>query len=218
MNDRPDLALDVGADGVHVGQDDASPALARRILGPDAIVGLSTHAPAELDASISELVDYVSAARSKRRRPNAAAPGPGPATSPTPWSGPAGRSSSPAGSPPPRSPVSPPPAPAASSSSGTSPSPLIRRGRPVSCAGPSIRRPDAADPDAGGEPSTGDGSGWKIPPWAGTGAKQRPRPDPGQDRGHPPSPRQRRHRGPAAPPPAPRSLPGAAPGRWRGRW
>ena len=61
MNDRPDLALDVGADGVHVGQDDASPALARRVLGAGAIVGLSTHAPAELDASVSEPVDYVSA-------------------------------------------------------------------------------------------------------------------------------------------------------------
>ncbi|MGH9178962.1 MAG: thiamine phosphate synthase, partial [Acidimicrobiales bacterium] len=61
LNDRPDLALEVGADGVHVGQHDAPPALARRILGPDAIVGLSTHAPAELDASRSEPVDYVSA-------------------------------------------------------------------------------------------------------------------------------------------------------------
>jgi thiamine-phosphate pyrophosphorylase len=61
LNDRPDLALDVGADGVHVGQDDASPVLARRILGPGAIVGLSTHAPAELDASASAPVDYVSA-------------------------------------------------------------------------------------------------------------------------------------------------------------
>ena len=61
LNDRPDLALDVGADGVHVGQDDASPTLARRILGPAAVVGLSTHAPAELDASASEPVDYVSA-------------------------------------------------------------------------------------------------------------------------------------------------------------
>jgi thiamine-phosphate pyrophosphorylase len=61
LNDRPDLALEVGADGVHVGQDDAPPALARRILGPEAVVGLSTHAPAELDASVPEPVDYVSA-------------------------------------------------------------------------------------------------------------------------------------------------------------
>ncbi len=43
LNDRPDLALEAGADGVHVGQDDAPVSLARRILGPGAIVGLSTH-------------------------------------------------------------------------------------------------------------------------------------------------------------------------------
>lgn len=60
LNDRPDLALECGADGVHVGQDDAPASLARRILGPDAIVGLSTHAPAELDAAASEPADYVS--------------------------------------------------------------------------------------------------------------------------------------------------------------
>lgn len=61
LNDRPDLALEVGADGVHVGQEDAPPALARRLLGPAAIIGLSTHAEAELDASEAEPVDYVSA-------------------------------------------------------------------------------------------------------------------------------------------------------------
>jgi thiamine-phosphate pyrophosphorylase len=61
LNDRPDLALEVGADGVHVGQDDAPVSLARRILGPFAIVGLSTHAPEELDLSELEPVDYVSA-------------------------------------------------------------------------------------------------------------------------------------------------------------
>jgi thiamine-phosphate pyrophosphorylase len=60
LNDRPDLALDAGADGVHVGQDDARPALARRLLGPSAIVGLSTHRPEELDASADAPVDYVS--------------------------------------------------------------------------------------------------------------------------------------------------------------
>jgi thiamine-phosphate pyrophosphorylase len=61
LNDRPDLALECGADGVHVGQDDAPPALARRILGPAAIVGLSTHAPGEWDAAAGEPVDYLSA-------------------------------------------------------------------------------------------------------------------------------------------------------------
>lgn len=61
LNDRADLALESEADGVHVGQDDAAPATVRRILGPTAIVGRSTHAPAELDASAAEPVDYVSA-------------------------------------------------------------------------------------------------------------------------------------------------------------
>lgn len=61
LNDRPDLALECGADGVHVGQDDAPPALARRLVGPDALVGLSTHAPAEWDAAAGEPVDYLSA-------------------------------------------------------------------------------------------------------------------------------------------------------------
>jgi thiamine-phosphate pyrophosphorylase len=61
LNDRPDLALEVGADGVHVGQDDAPVSLARRILGPDVIVGLSTHRPEELELAIAEDVDYLSA-------------------------------------------------------------------------------------------------------------------------------------------------------------
>ena len=61
LNDRPDLALEAEADGVHVGQDDAPPSLARRILGPHALVGLSTHAPAQLDAAAAEPVDYLSA-------------------------------------------------------------------------------------------------------------------------------------------------------------
>ena len=61
LNDRPDLALEVGADGVHVGQDDATVELCRRLLGGDGIVGLSTHAPAELDAAIGEQVSYLSA-------------------------------------------------------------------------------------------------------------------------------------------------------------
>jgi len=61
LNDRPDLALDSGADGVHLGQEDVSVTLARRLLGADAIIGLSTHAPEEVRASVDEPVDYVSA-------------------------------------------------------------------------------------------------------------------------------------------------------------
>lgn len=52
MNDRPDLAVAVDADGVHVGQDDASPVEARRTVGPDRLVGLSTHTLAELEAAV----------------------------------------------------------------------------------------------------------------------------------------------------------------------
>jgi len=56
LNDRPDLALECGADGVHVGQDDAPPALARRLLGPDAVIGFSTHSA--LDLTGAERVNY----------------------------------------------------------------------------------------------------------------------------------------------------------------
>lgn len=61
VNDSPELAGRVGADGVHVGQGDASVAHCREILGPRAIVGLSTHADAEFDAGLLQEVDYLSA-------------------------------------------------------------------------------------------------------------------------------------------------------------
>ena len=48
LNDRPDLVERCAADGVHVGQDDVSVAEARRIVGPDRLVGLSTHSRAEI--------------------------------------------------------------------------------------------------------------------------------------------------------------------------
>ncbi len=60
VNDDPHLALELAADGVHVGQDDMPPAEAREILGPDAIIGLSTHSPEQLTAARDEPVDYVS--------------------------------------------------------------------------------------------------------------------------------------------------------------
>jgi thiamine-phosphate pyrophosphorylase len=63
LNDRPDLALEGGADGVHVGQDDAPVALARRILGPDALIGLSTHDAADLAGAlaVADELSYISA-------------------------------------------------------------------------------------------------------------------------------------------------------------
>jgi thiamine-phosphate pyrophosphorylase len=60
LNDRPDLVDACGADGVHVGQDDATPVQARAIVGPDRIVGRSTHAPEQADAADADPdVDYV---------------------------------------------------------------------------------------------------------------------------------------------------------------
>jgi thiamine-phosphate pyrophosphorylase len=60
LNDRPDLVEACGADGVHVGQDDMSPAEARAIVGPDRIVGRSTHAAEQADAAEADPdVDYM---------------------------------------------------------------------------------------------------------------------------------------------------------------
>jgi thiamine-phosphate pyrophosphorylase len=60
VNDDPDLARACDADGVHIGQGDSPPAEARELLGPDAIVGLSTHSEEQLAASGGQPVDYVS--------------------------------------------------------------------------------------------------------------------------------------------------------------
>ena len=51
LNDRPDLVAACGADGVHLGQDDLPVAEARRIAGPDVLVGLSTHSEAQIDSA-----------------------------------------------------------------------------------------------------------------------------------------------------------------------
>jgi thiamine-phosphate pyrophosphorylase len=57
LNDRPDLVAAAGADGVHVGQDDASVARARELVGPDRLVGLSTHTPEQIERASG--VDYI---------------------------------------------------------------------------------------------------------------------------------------------------------------
>src|SRR3954454_2587458 len=60
LNDRPDLVAACDADGVHVGQDDGTPAEARALVGPERIVGRSTHAPAQADAAEADPdVDYM---------------------------------------------------------------------------------------------------------------------------------------------------------------
>jgi thiamine-phosphate pyrophosphorylase len=60
VNDDPYLARELRADGVHVGQDDIDPAEARHVMGPDAIVGLSTHSREQIEAAAEEPVDYIS--------------------------------------------------------------------------------------------------------------------------------------------------------------
>jgi thiamine-phosphate pyrophosphorylase len=59
VNDRVDVAMASGADGVHLGRDDMAVEDARRLLGPNAIVGLSIKSVAEAEAARLDLVDYV---------------------------------------------------------------------------------------------------------------------------------------------------------------
>jgi thiamine-phosphate pyrophosphorylase len=59
VNDRADLACLSGADGVHVGQDDLPVDDVRRIVGPDAIVGLSTHDEAQIAAAVRTSATYI---------------------------------------------------------------------------------------------------------------------------------------------------------------
>jgi thiamine-phosphate pyrophosphorylase len=59
LNDHVAIAARIGADGVHLGQDDMHPAEARRLLGPDAIIGLSTHNEAEVLAAQDQPVSNI---------------------------------------------------------------------------------------------------------------------------------------------------------------
>lgn len=59
VNDRPDIALAVGADGVHLGQDDLPVAYARSILGKDKIIGLSTHSLEQASGAQNSGADYI---------------------------------------------------------------------------------------------------------------------------------------------------------------
>lgn len=59
VNDRPGVASEAGADGIHVGQEDMPVAEVRELVGPDMLIGLSTHAPEEIDAIDPAVVDYI---------------------------------------------------------------------------------------------------------------------------------------------------------------
>src|SRR3712207_4162 len=59
LNDRPDLVRPAQADGVHVGQEDMPVAEVRALVGPDALIGLSTHSAEQLAAGLESGADYV---------------------------------------------------------------------------------------------------------------------------------------------------------------
>jgi thiamine-phosphate pyrophosphorylase len=59
VNDRPQVAREAGAHGVHVGQDDMPVAEARELVGADVLIGLSTHAPDEIEAESARAADYI---------------------------------------------------------------------------------------------------------------------------------------------------------------
>lgn len=61
IDDFVDLAIAVDADGVHIGQDDLPVPAVRKLLGPDKIIGLSTHSPEQLENAneIADLIDYI---------------------------------------------------------------------------------------------------------------------------------------------------------------
>ena len=59
VNDFVDIAMLVDADGVHVGQEDLPVQAVRRLVGPDRIIGLSTHSPAQAEAAVASGADYI---------------------------------------------------------------------------------------------------------------------------------------------------------------
>jgi thiamine-phosphate pyrophosphorylase len=80
LNDRPDLVDAASADGVHLGQDDDAPAAARAVIGPDRVIGRSTHAPAQADAAERDPdVDYLAVGplHATPTKPGRPAAGPG---------------------------------------------------------------------------------------------------------------------------------------------
>jgi len=78
VNDRPDLAVLAAADGVHVGQDDLAPHEARRVVGPDRIVGVSTHSLEQARAAAEAGADYIGCGPMfpSETKPQAVVPGP----------------------------------------------------------------------------------------------------------------------------------------------
>ena len=74
MNDRADLCLAAGFDGVHVGQDDLSPAGTRKVIGPSLWLGVSTHNPEQVREADVTAADYIAVgpvfATTSKKRPD----------------------------------------------------------------------------------------------------------------------------------------------------
>lgn len=59
VNDHIDIALAVGADGVHIGQDDLPPEVVRKLIGSEMLMGISTHSPEQAKAAVEAGADYI---------------------------------------------------------------------------------------------------------------------------------------------------------------
>ena len=70
INDYPEIALNIGADGVHLGQDDGDLASVRGLLGKDAVIGRSTHSPEQALGACGEQADYIGLVPCSPRVPN----------------------------------------------------------------------------------------------------------------------------------------------------
>ncbi|KUO65795.1 MAG: thiamine-phosphate pyrophosphorylase [Gracilibacter sp. BRH_c7a] len=59
VNDHVDLAMSVGADGIHIGQDDLPFKVVRELVGEDSLIGVSTHSPEQAQQAVRDGVDYI---------------------------------------------------------------------------------------------------------------------------------------------------------------
>lgn len=59
LNDRVEVALEVDADGIHLGQDDMAPERARELLGDEKVIGISTHDMTQFRRAMEQPVDYI---------------------------------------------------------------------------------------------------------------------------------------------------------------
>ncbi len=74
LNDFPEMAVELGADGVHIGQDDGAIADVRKIVGGEMIIGRSTHSLSQAKQALADRADYIGFGPLFPRPPKKAAP------------------------------------------------------------------------------------------------------------------------------------------------